>query len=724
MDNLSAESKSLYEILKAESKEEYEARFLAHKKEILDAMRDYVTDTTKQIQEINTAVDSVRVGMGKELTEAREALGTELEAVKAQISADIAHLATAVDRVARPSPDTAAGGSGGNGPDGHGSDSSTPGKGCATHTSPPGGGMDPDSKTSSQFFPSRSRSPDADASASAPRVELPHFEGTNPKLWQRRSEEYFQRWNTPRILWVSYSTSQFTGAAATWLESFLERNPCADWKELVDGVMARFMRNQQQVLLRRFYHISQTSTVADYVQRFSDLVDQLQAHGTKSDPLHYLTKFLDGLRPAVRVLIAIQQPQDLDAAYTMALLYEELGDGCDPLHSHSSSGGYSRRLQSQPQPAPPPPPPAKWISKTVEEKRGAESSKSGAAAKWQSLKAYRRAKNLCFTCGEKYSREHRCSNTISLHVVQEMVEFLQDSDSDHDEALEHEEVVPANSMMLSIAATHTSVAAPKTMRIPVVVQGKELLFLIDSGSSTCFIDSHVTAEMTGVQKAPISLKVKVAGGELLDCSEQVTDMTWSTHGCEFVDSFRVLDLRSYDGIVGLDWLAKHSPMITHWEEQWIAIVHAGTWTVLYGEGDNQQTNAVVELQFVHDNIQPEQELFNEDIQILLDQFEKVFAEPTGLPPRRQYDHQIPLIPGARPVSIRPYRVVPELKTEIEKQVGELLKQGIITHSTSPFASPVLLVRKDGNAWRLVVDFRRLNALTMKGKYPLPVIDEL
>jgi hypothetical protein len=84
MDNLSAESKSLYEILKAESREEYEARFLAHKKEILDAMRDYVTDTTKQIQEINTAVDSVRIGMGKELTEAREALGTELEAVKAR----------------------------------------------------------------------------------------------------------------------------------------------------------------------------------------------------------------------------------------------------------------------------------------------------------------------------------------------------------------------------------------------------------------------------------------------------------------------------------------------------------------------------------------------------------------------------------------------------------------------------------------------------------------
>jgi hypothetical protein len=53
-----------------------------------------------------------------------------------------------------------------------------------------------------------------------------------------------------------------------------------------------------------------------------------------------------------------------------------------------------------------------------------------------------------------------------------------------------------------------------------------------------------------------------------------------------------------------------------------------------------------------------------------------------------------------------------------------LAQGVITHSNSAFASPVILVKKDDNAWRLVIDYRHLNALTVKGKYPLPVIDEL
>jgi hypothetical protein len=74
--------------------------------------------------------------------------------------------------------------------------------------------------------------------------------------------------------------------------------------------------------------------------------------------------------------------------------------------------------------------------------------------------------------------------------------------------------------------------------------------------------------------------------------------------------------------------------------------------------------------------------------------------------------------------MRPYRVAPELKTEIERQVQELLQQGVITHSNSAFASPVILVFKEEKAWRMVVDYRMLNALTVKGKYPLPVIDEL
>lgn len=164
---------------------------------------------------------------------------------------------------------------------------------------------------------------------------------------------------------------------------------------------------------------------------FSDLVDQISAFESQPDPVHYTTRFLDGLQPGVRVLVAIQQPKDLDTAYTLALLYEELGDGGPPLNLVSSSPPVYRRQFSQP--PPPPPPPAKWVWKTVEEKRNLGNTAPTQENRWVALKAYRRSKGLCFTCGEKWGKDHQCKTSIQLHVVQEMVAMLQESDTESDQ---------------------------------------------------------------------------------------------------------------------------------------------------------------------------------------------------------------------------------------------------------------------------------------------------
>lgn len=82
------------------------------------------------------------------------------------------------------------------------------------------------------------------------------------------------------------------------------------------------------------------------------------------------------------------------------------------------------------------------------------------------------------------------------------------------------------------------------------------------------------------------------------------------------------------------------------------------------------------------------------------------------------------MPGAVPVNIRSYRHKPELKTEIDRQVAELLASGVIQKSTSPFSSPTLLVKKKDGTWRLCTDYRQLNAMTTVTKFPVPVIEEL
>jgi hypothetical protein len=218
--------------------------------------------------------------------------------------------------------------------------------------------------------------------------------------------------------------------------------------------------------------------------------------------------------------------------------------------------------------------------------------------------------------------------------------------------------------------------------------------------------------------------MQVVGGALLESTDYFPQLAWTTAGAEFHDTLRVLSFASYDGIIGLDWLGKYRPMVTHWEEGWLAIQHEGKQVVLQGEGADLCTHVVVELHLVREAAETEPVPIKPEVQTVLDKYASVFAAPTGLPPRRRYDHHIPLVPGARPVSKRPYRVAPELKTEIERQVQELPDQGVITHSSSAFGSHVLLVKKGDRTWRLVIDYRHLNALTVKGKYPLPMIDEL
>jgi hypothetical protein len=82
------------------------------------------------------------------------------------------------------------------------------------------------------------------------------------------------------------------------------------------------------------------------------------------------------------------------------------------------------------------------------------------------------------------------------------------------------------------------------------------------------------------------------------------------------------------------------------------------------------------------------------------------------------------VDGVKPVNLKTYRYNPTQKDEIERQVKEMLLHGVIQPSTSPFASPVLLVKKKDGSWRFGVDYRHLNAITVKNKYPLPIVDEL
>ncbi|GJS19023.1 hypothetical protein Tco_0413495 [Tanacetum coccineum] len=112
------------------------------------------------------------------------------------------------------------------------------------------------------------------------------------------------------------------------------------------------------------------------------------------------------------------------------------------------------------------------------------------------------------------------------------------------------------------------------------------------------------------------------------------------------------------------------------------------------------------------------------LQQVIEAYKDVFDVPTELPPKRAYDHGIPLIEGALSVNIRPYIHPPTQKDAIEGMVAELSEAGVIKKSNPLFFSPIVMVKKKDNSWRMCVDYRQLNKQTIKDKFPIPIIEEL
>jgi hypothetical protein len=110
---------------------------------------------------------------------------------------------------------------------------------------------------------------------------------------------------------------------------------------------------------------------------------------------------------------------------------------------------------------------------------------------------------------------------------------------------------------------------------------------------------------------------------------------------------------------------------------------------------------------------------------VVNEFPDVFPEDLpGMPPDRDIEFSIELIPGTAPIPKRPYRMDVKDLAELKKQIEELLSKGFIHPSSSPWGAPTLLVDKKDGSRRLCIDYQSLNEVTIKNKYPLPRIEDL
>jgi hypothetical protein len=303
------------------------------------------------------------------------------------------------------------------------------------------------------------------------KFNFPSYDGETTKLWITQAQDYFEMYGVPTYLWVKVAGMHFNGAAKRWIQS-LDHPSQTPWPEFCKLLMDRFARDQHETLLRQMFHIQQTATVTDYVDKFSTIVNQLKAYTDHPDMHTFTTHFVDGLRPDICIVIAMQRPPNLDTAYSLALLQEEV---VEPIKSyeyprHGATLGYKTNVRNpllqhhQAQPA-----------KAAEQAPGATVAATP-ADKLSELRQYRRAQGLCDRCVEKWFRGHKCPPTVQLHAIQELWDLL---------ALDElpESSAENQTKQVLLALSHDAQRGSqgiKTIQFNGAVHGRPVVVLVDS----------------------------------------------------------------------------------------------------------------------------------------------------------------------------------------------------------------------------------------------------
>ena len=222
-------------------------------------------------------------------------------------------------------------------------------------------------------------------------------------------------------IWVQVATHHFTHAAARWLQSVESEIQNISWESFAILIHERFSRDQHELLLHQLFHIKHTSTVSDYIEKFTNLYEQLKVYNPNPDKLYFTARFIDGLREDIRSVVMVARPQNLDTACTLALSQEEaLDQGCREEFKTSDGSVFARSaILKGALPLPPPPclPPgdAPTAGRNADDKRAVPRTTS-VDDKLSTLRDYRKDRGLCVRCGEKWVPGHRCAPVPQAHA--------------------------------------------------------------------------------------------------------------------------------------------------------------------------------------------------------------------------------------------------------------------------------------------------------------------
>ncbi|XP_076928272.1 uncharacterized protein LOC143592185 [Bidens hawaiensis] len=568
-----------------------------------------------------------------------------------------------------------------------------------------------------------------------PKINLPLFDGSNPLGWIFQADNFFNYYKVPTEDRVELTVFHFVGDALSWYQNLANNSLLGSWDSFKRDLELRFGPSTYENHQATLFKLRQTATVIEYQTEFEKVSNRVT--GLSRDAL--LNCYISGLWQDIQNEIAIHKPTTLHAACSLSRLIEDkLGLTPKPKStfypnkppnfwqppSYSSPGSSSTSTNPTKQPPILPTPPK--ISPSLPVTRLSPEAI-----------AQRRKEGLCFRFPERYSPGHKCSPPQFLLIMDN-----EETDAESEPANTEPPADPNPKLMSLSDAAFFGLSSNQTLRVTGYIANRPVHILVDSGSTHSIVQPRIAAQLQLQSQPIVPFAVMVGNGQYIQCTGYCPDVTFQIKRTEFQLPFFILPVEGADVVLGISWLRTLGRLSADFSIPEISFIKDGKPCTITGEpytqlvtpsslsslikNDSIASLHAMTLHHIPAHTTSPDPLTHPDphIQTLLATFASLFQPTHSLPPNRSHNHRIPLQPDTPPINVKPYRYPHFQKKIMTDMIEEMLQDGIIQPSTSPFSSPVLLVKKKDGSWRFCVDYRALNAVTIRDRFPIPTIDEL
>ncbi|XP_026410555.1 uncharacterized protein LOC113305769 [Papaver somniferum] len=511
-----------------------------------------------------------------------------------------------------------------------------------------------------------------------PKLGFPRFDGDNPRCWIHKCDRYFFLHNIDESRCMDIKAIYLDVKSDKWFLNFQVGRARITWYEFAHGIFSRFENPVEENFIGSFNKLVQLNSVEEYFEEFKALKALMLANNPSLSEHYFIMSFISGLKEELRNSVAMFYPKSLTQAFSLARMEEQK---CQSISSKSikpSSSYFTASRAFSTSSFPPKPISTSYTtskSTPTTPKAYSPTPLKPASANpiikrlTQDQMRIHRDKSLCYNCDEVYSTSYRCKVRQQLFMVQ--AENSDSQEQDHDEEVFEESVdSPIDSDMEISLHAITGTVTGDTIRIPGLLKSKSISILIDTGSTTSFLDCSLATKLKCRVEQTAPMLVTVANGEKTMSTGICSKLHWSMQGYHFTEDLILLTLGGCDMVLGANWLKKLGDIVSNFPKLSVSFLHLGHHITLQGTTTSpsllMMSGSVVKKfleKTTHGLIghlfsvtsSPIPPPVPPPILPLLSEFNDIFAEPSSLPPHRTLDHSIPLKPGAQPPNQIPYR---------------------------------------------------------------------